>query len=318
MSTVSITRLKAIAEMMNKIGEEPARIALGLSQETLNRYKRKMVDENIVIVPNVTLLQQIAEKFTPEELKLLAKKSALVNKTIETKEYNFSGETTRIGVISDTHIGSVYFDEDYLLSVMDYMASEGCEMILHSGDVVDGLSNRPIHIYELSHIGFDAQKKYAIDLLNSTTIPIKVISGNHDAYYKMSAGANIVQDIAEACDNVEYLGHDEADIMINTVKVRMWHGLDGNSYAYSYRIQKLVESWAGGEKPHILFAGHVHKSTFTMDRNVACFSSGCIQRQSKWMRGKRLAAHVGFWIVDITNDEKGLVSVAQRWTPRFE
>jgi hypothetical protein len=119
----------------------------------------------------------------------------------------------------------------------------------------------------------------------------------------------IVKDIAERLPDAEFLGHDEGDINLsgNTV-LKLWHGEDGNSYAVSYRIQKVVESFSGGEKPHAMFLGHTHKSTYLFERNIHCYSMGSIEQQSNWMRSKRIAAHTGFWIIDFWVNAQGVRS----------
>jgi len=116
-----------------------------------------------------------------------------------------------------------------------------------------------------------------------------------------------------------YLGHDEGDITLSTapVTIRLWHGEDGSSYAHSYRIQKIVESFTGGDKPHVLFCGHAHKHTYMFERHIHCIGAGSMQTQSKWMRGKRLASHTGFWIIKMVVNDKGVGSFAPQWFPFY-
>jgi hypothetical protein len=99
--------------------------------------------------------------------------------------------------------------------------------------------------------------------------------------------------------------------------LRLWHGEDGSSYAHSYRLQKLIESFTGGEKPAALFAGHVHKAGYFYMRHVHCLSSGAIQSQTKWMRGKRIASHTGFWVVEIVVNSKGIARFKSEWFPLY-
>ena len=97
------------------------------------------------------------------------------------------------------------------------------------------------------------------------------------------------------------------DLLVGGIKITLWHGEDGSSYSYSYRTQKIIESMAGGTKPNILLTGHVHKAYYFFDRNIHAVGSGCIQAQTAWMRGKRLAAHPGFWIVEATVHDGSVV-----------
>jgi len=231
----------------------------------------------------------------------------------------FEGEHIKIGAISDTQLGSIYTDPEYVMRAYEKFDKEGVDFVTHSGDVVDGMSYRRGHIYELSHIGYTAQKKHAIEVFSQCPKPCYYIDGNHDRWFVTSgAGAYIVEDICNAIPSAIYLGQDEGDISLNgKALLKLWHGGDGNTYALSYRVQKIVESLSGGEKPNMLFAAHTHKAFYIFERNIHCYSTGSIQKQSKWMRGKRIAAHVGFWIVDVWVDDSGVAKTRGAWYPFY-
>jgi len=289
----------------------------GIGFETAKRYRRffrksnRDVDQSII--DNSTTMQKIIAQYSPEELKQLAN-GKVFHKENTTAIHNFTGKTIKMGVWSDTHIGSKYTNDDYILRAMDEFDREKVDLVVHAGDVCEGLSNRQGHMYECTEIGYMAQKVHAIELLSQWDATEQyMISGNHDMWYMKSAGANIVKDICDAIPNATFLGDDEGNIKIGATNIMLWHGLDGSSYATSYRIQKLVESLTGGEKPSVIIAGHVHKMGYFFERHIHCISAGSIQKQSKWMRGKRLQAHVGFWIIEMTLNEKGV----GRFKPEF-
>ena len=79
-----------------------------------------------------------------------------------------------------------------------------------------------------------------------------------------------------------------------------------NSYALSYRVQKIIESLSGGEKPDIMICGHTHKYVKIFERNVHAISAGCLEAQTSWMRGKKIAAHVGFAVIDVWVNDSGI------------
>jgi predicted phosphodiesterase len=119
-------------------------------------------------------------------------------------------------------------------------------------------------------------------------------------------------------ENFNFIGHDEGDISLGGKAVlKLWHGEDGNSYAISYRIQKILESLSGGEKPSVLIAGHTHKYVNIFERNVYALSVGTMQRQTPWMRGKRIAAHVGFAIADYYINDDGVSKFTHTWHPFY-
>ena len=197
------------------------------------------------------------------------------------------------------------------------MRAAECEFICHAGDVTEGMSNRPDQIYELTELGYSAQKQKSIEMLSMWDGPWYMIDGNHDRWFVKSSGAYIVEDIAGSIKNAVYLGQDEGDLILGDAVVKLWHGEDSSSYATSYRLQKLIESLSGGQKPNVLLAGHTHKQGYFFDRNIHVVSGGSMQLQSKWMRGKRIAAHVGYHIIDMTITDDGVTRFGIEWFPFF-
>jgi len=265
-----------------------------------------------IVEPEVSaLLKKIGSQYTNQELQSIASGGRLMPGFAKVPVINFNGKHFRIGGLTDTHIGSSYFREERVYQAFEEFTKQKVDFIAHSGDVTEGMSNRPGQIYELSQLGYQAQREKAVEVLGQWPGKMYLIDGNHDRWFIKSNGAIIVKDIANMLPDAEFLGHDEGDISLNgKATLKLWHGEDGSSYAVSYRIQKVIESLSGGEKPSVMFFGHTHKSTYLFERNVHCYSLGCIESQSGWMRAKRLSAHVGFWIIDIWVNNEG-VSKAQ-------
>jgi len=263
-------------------------------------------------------LQKILETYTPSELQAIASGCKILPSVQKVPTINFDGEHIRIGVMGDTHLGSSYTSEQNIYKAFEEFEKADVDFMVHTGDVTEGMSNRPGHIYELSHLGYDKMKNHAIDVLGQCPVPSYYIDGNHDRWFIKSNGALIVKDICDAIDDATFLGHDEGDIKLkDNVTLRLWHGEDGNSYATSYRIQKVVESLSGGEKPNILLLGHTHKQAYIFERNIQCVSTGCMQYQTPWMRGKRISAHIGFHIIDVWVNSKGVSKFGVTWFPIY-
>lgn len=264
------------------------------------------------------LLESIEKRYSADELKLLAK-GRLVNAEQQVRPViNFDGEEVVIGFVTDTHWGSKYSPKEYWTAFLEECNRQGVSRILHSGDVTEGMSGRPDHVYSLTHVGFSAQIDYAVELFSMTDIPVYLIDGNHDRWGVKSGGIMVASDISKRCKNVTYLGHDEADIVINGTVWRLWHGEDGSSYATSYRIQKVIESWGADWHVNVLLSGHVHKMGYLYERGVHALSGGTMCRQSAWMRSKRLANHAGFFIIKAVISEGKIKSFSPRWYPLDE
>lgn len=264
----------------------------GISYHYEEVEKHNNKDENVIT--------ELKNRYSKDELALLAKGEGMHDKNLDYPQIHLYGKHHKIGVMSDGHLGSKYTPIEWHKAAFDTFKKENCECILHCGDVVEGLTPRRIstQIYELTHIGYKAQRDLAVKVFSENKIPLYAISGNHDGFFKEFAGANIVEDICNQVPNMTYVGDNQADIDIDGITIRLFHGGDGNSYALSYRLQKIIESLTGGKKPNILFAGHVHKYCAIFDRHVHAVSVPTLQMQTPWMAGKKLAAHTGFLIIE--------------------
>jgi predicted phosphodiesterase len=295
-------------------GDEAATEHFGITQETLERYRRAV---ELGDLPDTKIVRQIMESYSPLELKALAKGARVTPGLPKAPIVNFDGDCITFAHMTDFHIGSIYYHPEWTEKAFEECRKEGVQFICMTGDLSEGMSNRPGHIYELTDIGYAAQKERIVQELSQWEGPAYAIDGNHDRWFVKAAGALIVKDVCDELPNYEYLGQDEGDISINGIVIRLWHGEDGNSYATSYRVQKVVESLTGGNKPHILLLGHTHKQIYMFERHIHCFSGGCLQAQSKWMRGKRIAAHPGFWIIKVWSVPGNVRKVQSTWYPFY-
>lgn len=318
-----MNRAKEIYELAQDIGKEAAAAKLGIKPESVRRAKRKFkqtqngTGKTDDFKPSdKQILEALKSKFSDKEIQAILNGSTFSRS--EATLLDLKGTKIKFGIISDTHIGSKDFEESWLLTAFQDFKEQGVDIIFHVGDVTEGMSNRPDQIYSLSHIGYDEQKQYAIELFSKTDIPIYAVDGNHDRWYIKSNGAKIVKDIAAAAPNFNFVGHDYAEIRIGGLDIMLWHGEDGSSYATSYRIQKIIESLRGGEKPHLLFAGHVHKHGYFFDRNIHSFLCPAMQRQTAFMRGKRLPAHTGYWTVEIVFSNNEVKRCSPTYTPFYK
>jgi len=316
-------RLREISSVYLENGLAKTAKLLGLKNSTVERAIREAKARDIFMDAgdNSTkkYINKILETYTDQELKVLANGKKQLLEANKKLNINFDGNRVKIGVFGDTHIGHKKFYEQRVYAAFEEFKKEKIDFICHTGDVTEGMSHRPGHIYELTHLGYDQQKQYAIDIFGQwKDSPIYAIDGNHDRWYIKSNGALIVKDIATQLENFHFLGHDEGDIQLNNnTFIRLWHGEDGNSYALSYRVQKILESLQGGDKPNIMFCGHTHKYVKLFERNVHAISIGCIEDQTKWMRGKRIAANPGFGIYDITFNDTGIVKLKETFYPFY-
>jgi len=275
-------------------------------------------------------MKNIDSKFTEDELKILTeiKKYNLTPGEIKQRLQGVKPEPKKvydhsvigkfkIGVIADTHIGQEKFDEGLFKFAGEMFRKAGVKNVYHAGDILEGASGRDGQCFELTHIGFENQISYAANLFTKYFKKLEVygIEGNHDLWYKQknNAGVSVGRVLQERAPNFHYLGEMEADITLGPKCImKLFHANDGTAYANSYKMQKLVESFEGGHKPQIAVEGHYHKVLYQFTRGVHCIDGGTICGQTGWMRGKKIPAHKGFWIIDIETGKKGIISFAPK------
>lgn len=317
--TTSDDRIKEIVEFYLDNDEKTTLETFNVSSESLNRYKRNyknIFTENAYESKKV--IKDIVNKYTPEELRAISSGGRIVPGQAKVPIIDFSGQRIRFAHITDTHIGSIFFKEKFYEEAIKECKKEGVEFICHTGDVTEGMSNRPGHVYELSQIGYDNQKNYAVEVLSKWDKKYYFIDGNHDRWFIKNSGAKIVKDICKELNDAEFLGHDLGIMALkDKATIQLWHGEDGSSYATSYRVQKVIESITGGEKPNIWLGGHTHKQCYIFDRHVHAFSGGALSIQSSWMKSKRLANHTGFWIIDAYVNKNSISKCVGAWYPYY-
>lgn len=302
--TIGRDRLKKAA----KVGEKKARLFL--------RRKRRELAGN-GDVKRGALLEKVSN-LRDAEIEVILRSLKKPEKS-QPKHYEWGTESVKFIACGDTHWGHNKSSPDFWWRLCDMAASENVSCILHAGDILEGMSGRPGHIYELDAVGFDAQVDLACSYLNQAPCPIKAIDGNHDAWYQEKGNIGLIsgKQIEKMVPHFTHLGQDEATITVNGLKIMLWHGRDGASYALSYRLQKFIEGLSGGDKPHILLSGHAHKSVQLDCRNVQAFEVGTGCSQTKFMRGKKLAAHVGFWVIEAFPNGTGLERIRSEWIPMY-
>ncbi len=255
----------------------------------------------------------------PEVLRLTQQIQELT-RYVQTTNLHLAGVTQKFGYISDSHGGSLYADWPLLNFAYDVFEKEKIKIVFHAGDITDGIKMYRGHEYELEAHGADNQVS-----LVTERYPLKknmityFITGNHDYSFWKHGGTEIGGKITKERPDLVHIGHQEADITIGekefTATVRLFHPDGGTAYAWSYQTQKYISSLASGTKPDILLTGHYHKALTMPYRGVYAVLGGTLQQQTPFMRGRTLAAVVGFWILEVVVGPNRIVSVKSQFYP---
>lgn len=238
-------------------------------------------------------------------------------------ENHFHDKPISFGVIADMHLCSKAERLDVLNTAYDTFAQRGINTVFCPGNYIDGECRYNTH--ELLAHGIADQCQYAIDHWPMRPgIKTYFVDGDdHEGWFQQREGIEfgrylMLEAQAQGRTDLIYMGYMEADFELKAPQgsavIKVIHAGGGSSYAFSYASQKLVESFQGGEKPAVCIIGHYHKQEYCFPRNVHCVQAGCTQDQTRFMRKRKLAAHVGFLIVTLQQDIKGSIS---RFAPEF-
>lgn len=238
------------------------------------------------------------------------------------------GHTVRFGLTADNHLGSKYARLDVLNALFDIWYREGITEVFQLGNMIDGEAR--FNKFDLLAYGIDGQSKYfAENWPHRKGMTTHFITGDdHEGWYVQREGINIGKHLEHTArsmgrEDLKYLGHMEHDFVYHGKKrdviMRLIHAGGGSAYATSYSVQKIVESYQGGEKPNILLVGHFHKAEYGYPREVHVVQAGCTEDQSPFMRKNKIQAHVGGWIIEFTVSDDGSVTrFKTEWFPFFD
>lgn len=240
----------------------------------------------------------------------------------------WANKVIRLGVTSDNHLGSRYARLDVLNALFDIWHSQGITEVYQCGNIIDGEFFHNKH--DLLVHGIKGQVDYLIDNWPQREgMVTKFITGDdHEGWYIQREGIDIGRHIESEAklagrSDLIYLGHMEKTIDLRSGEgsalMSLIHGGGGTAYAVSYSVQKIVESYQGGEKPNILLVGHYHKFEYGYPREVHAIQVGTTEDQTPFMRKKKIQAMVGGVTVEFTQDEKGIVhNFRVTWNPFFD
>lgn len=234
----------------------------------------------------------------------------------------FKGKTLRFGVVSDTHLGSKGERLTELHAAYKVFEDQGITDVYHPGDLVCGKGIFPGQINEVNLHTYEEQVEYAIqNYPHVKGITTHIIAGNHDLEGEFGkVGANPVVAVAHQRPDLSYGGDYRATYELpQGTRLYMLHPKGGLSYALSYKVQKIAESFEGGSKPQLVLVGHYHRRGSFEWRNIQMVLCGCFEGGSSF--GARLGLGepaVGFHTIEMTVASDGsIVTFLPRWYKFF-
>ena len=219
---------------------------------------------------------------------------------------DFKGDTVKLAIVSDTHLGSKDEAIEELKDFYAYAAKQGVSAFLHVGDISDGYyTNRPTSIFEQHAVGFQNQLDYITDVYPVIDgLSTYFITGNHDWTHTRNGAANIGEVLAKYRDDLIYLGHNFGQFQINDTVISLIHPTDGSSRMWSHKLQDIIDR-NEARKGQIMLVGHYHKQLKMKYKGVHGYLVPSFQHQTGFMQDNNLTSAVGGLILTLKFDKDG-------------
>lgn len=218
--------------------------------------------------------------------------------------------------IADTHFGSIRETIPELKDCIKYAIGEGCQFGVLAGDFIDGVRVYRGQQNESIKYNIDWQRDYFIsEFPKHKDFRWILVSGNHDLRTYEDVGHDPGEAVASKREDFTYLGMYNGRIKIKNIvsgtppiEVELHHHDKAGAYAISYHLQKMIESYEGGDKPQITIVGHTHQTIhMPLYRNVHGFLAGCFQGQTLFLKRKHVTPRIGGWIITVKYDTRNWI-----------
>jgi len=212
----------------------------------------------------------------------------------------------KIGFLGDTHLASISDDIDSLNQVYDIAEDKQIDYMFHCGDLTEGVLGIPNFEDDLKEDTYFGQVKYVIDRYPRYSGKTYIVAGNHDDYWTMLSGREIISDISSGRSDIIYLGGDRRLVNINGLKIQIMHGNYDPITNGHYNISKYIKQIPILERPHILHFGHKHTSYYDIRGNTHLVRSGSIMNNLAIKDLAKIKNEKAMFFADINLDNNGL------------
>ena len=227
-----------------------------------------------------------------------------------------------IGVVSDTCFNSKYQRLDLVHTVYRHFQELGVSYVLHCGNIVEKYIKNRLDVENSIQVDYDAMlssfeqwmpnigvKTYFIGGRNEESYNNKKISSRDPATGEWNVEEiNLIEDLS-SYENLEFLGWNNARIKVSdkvTIALASPSSGSRKPYTISYSMQKLIDSYGGGEKPTIQLLGYYNKRWDSISKDVFAIMIGTLQNQIPQQYAKQEPSHtLGGLVLRLNFDKKG-------------
>lgn len=229
------------------------------------------------------------------------------------------GNTIRIALISDTHLGSKAEHLAELERFYDTCEDMGITDVFHCGDISDGWKVHTGHLNEIKDAaaGWGRLEDYVVrNYPQRDAITTHFIEGNHDNKFYNRNNIRFGRLLADRRADLNYLGNAQATIYLDrehSITLELIHPSGGKPYTTGYRLQTLYRERDMADRPTIAGVGHLHGSMFAETEGVKGLYAGAWKGTTTYGKRKGHQAKIGGWILDITITDGHVSEFVPRW-----
>lgn len=227
-------------------------------------------------------------------------------------EFKYFRKYYRMGLVSDTQIGSKYQQMTLLYDAYAEFKKQKVDFALHAGDFFEGVgvfSGQDVEIFMHDPFG-DEQIEYADKNYPHADFKTYIIGGQHDRIFWKRHGRNIIEALCKKRKDLVNRGFYKAEFSIKGLKVGLMHPGGGVAYARSYKMQKIIENMVGfiasipkANAPILEVMGHWHIPCHLPSyMGIDAVSLPCFQSQTPYLEQKGLMPVVGYAIAELWLD----------------
>lgn len=214
----------------------------------------------------------------------------------------------RIGVVSDTHLGSKAEQLNRLKSFYEEVKKNDIDNVLHAGDISDGCSIYRGHKQEKvpEAIGWGRLVDYVAEKYpEDDSIDTFFLEGNHDHKMYKKTGLRLGEQVDSKRNDLHYIGDSYARIELDEdVDVDLVHPSGGVPYTMSYRAQTWLRNKDDSDKADVTIFGHLHQFMNAHVEGSEVLYAGAFQGSTTYLERKgHVKPNAGGWIVEFAVED---------------
>ena len=216
-----------------------------------------------------------------------------------------NNEHIKLLLMGDTHLCNKCDRLDIIRYLYLKAEDNNIDLILHSGDFTDGYPLIEGYDKILKENTFNGQKEYVMSEYPMYSNKTLVISGNHDEYWYMKSGKDILEYISKERNDIVYLGNNKRDIKLGNIDIKLMHGNPNKYVGNKFKPIKYIKSL--DKKPNILHTGHLHCSYNDKIDKTYYFRNSALMNKTPYTISRGYNNEKSVYWLDLYLDDDGIL-----------